>query len=56
MTIRAVAIRRFVATSDLILPASTNRKNTVSGVFHRRESIKHIIRLFSKAARYIKPI
>ncbi len=35
---------------DIILLMSTNWKNTGSGAFHERESIRHIIRLFSKAA------
>ncbi len=48
---RAVVIRRFY----FILLVSTNRQNNGSGAFHRRESIKHIIRAFSKAAWYIKP-
>ncbi len=54
--IRAVTICRFYSTSrfwkiiDFILLASTNRQNTGSAAFHRQESIKHIIRLFSKAA------
>ncbi len=56
--IRAVAISRFLSTSrfwkniDFILLASTNRQNTGSAAFHGREYIKHIIRLFSKAAWY----
>ncbi len=41
---------------DFILLAPTNRQNTGSGAFHGGESIKNIIRLFSKAAWYIKPI
>ncbi len=40
---------RFLKIFNLILVASTNRLNTGGGAFHRRESIKHIIRLFSKA-------
>ncbi len=44
--IRAVAIRRSFKIIDLILIASTKRKNTRCGAFHWRESIKHIIRLF----------
>ncbi len=47
---RAVAIRRFLQIIDFILLASTNRQNTGSGAFHGRESIKHIIRVFFKAA------
>ncbi len=42
----------FEKSSDFILLASTNRQNTGSAAFHGRESIKHIIRLFSKAAWY----
>ncbi len=54
--IRAVAIRQFRKIVNLILLTSTNRQNTGSGAFHRRDSIKHIIRVFSKAVLYIKPI
>ncbi len=53
-----IGLSRFVDFSrlvNLILLASTNRQYTGSAAFHRRESIKHI-RLFSKAAWYIKPI
>ncbi len=46
----------FLQIVNLILLASTNRQNTGSGAFHGRESIKHIIRVFSKAAWYTKPI
>ncbi len=35
---------------NFILLTSTNWKNTGSGAFHGRESIKLIIRLFCKAA------
>ncbi len=53
---RFVTTSRFFTIVDLILLTSTNRQNTGSGTFPGRESIKHIIRLFSKAAWYIKPI
>ncbi len=58
ITVIELELSRFVDFSRLVnfeksstfLLASTNRQNTRSAAFHGRESIKHIIRLFSKAA------